>query len=149
MLNKNLLNYIVSYLDLKAILDLSQVNKKLSLLLDNKNNDKINNLWREECNKTFYTDENNLTILEEINIKDKGIKFDWRQIYKQFVIYKQSISNEISNDIYNMLNIHCYLPKLRKQISDIKNIFMILSKKKIKYIFIIIYILKMRIKIKS
>ena len=123
MFNKNLLNYIVAYLDLKEILDLSLVNKKLSLLLDNKNNDKINNLWREECNKTFYTDENNLTILEEINIKDKGIKFDWRQIYKQFVIYKQSISNEISNDIYNMLNIHCYLPKLRKQISDIESEF--------------------------
>ena len=123
MQNKNLINYIVSFLTLKEISNLSQVNKKFYLTLDNENNEKINNLWREECNKTFYKEENESMNLDEINKKDKGIEFNWRQIYKNFIIYKQQISNEIALDIYEILKIHCYLPKIRKHIPYIESDF--------------------------
>ena len=120
MQNKNLINYIVSFLTLKEISNLSQVNKKFYLTLDNENNKKINNLWREECNKTFYKEENESKNLDEINKKDKGIEFNWRQIYKNFITYKQQISNEIALDIYEILKIHCYLSKIRKHITYIE-----------------------------
>lgn len=123
MQNQNLVNYIISFLSIKEIINLSQTNKKLNSMLNNKNNNKVNNLWREECNKHFYLDEELKKSSDEINEYDKGMNIDWKEYFIAFIKYKNIISNEISNDVFNILLVHCYLPKIRKTIPNIESDF--------------------------
>ena len=123
MQNQNLVNCIISFLPIKDIINLSQTNKKLNSILNNKNNNKINYLWREECNKAFYLDDELKKPLDEINENDKGMNIDWKENFLNFISYKKIISNEISKDIFNILLVHCYLPKIRKTIPNIESDF--------------------------
>ena len=123
MQNQNLVNYIISFLSIKEIINLSQTNKKINSMLNNKNNNKVNNLWREECNKHFYLDEELKKSSDEINEYDKGMNIDWKEYFIAFIKYKNIISNEISNDVFNILLVHCYLPKIRKTIPNIESDF--------------------------
>ena len=125
MNNENLLRIIIKFLQLKDIINLSLVNRNLNLLLNNETNHIVNNLWKEQCDNDFYHNG----IRDKITNKDYFLNehqhfFNWKELYKKIVFNKSKFKNEkITNEIYEIMKMHIFLPKIRKNIEYLENDF--------------------------
>ena len=125
MNNQNLIELIIKFLHLKDIIQLSFVNKFLKVLLDNKQILYINDLWREKCDDEFYNNEISEKITDKNVFSNDNINFfNWKDLYKQFVNNKNKFKiGKISNDIYKIMKLHLFMPKIRKSVPYIENQF--------------------------
>ena len=125
MNNENLLRIIIKFLQLKDIINLSLVNRNLNLLLNNETNHIVNNLWKEQCDNDYYHNG----IRDKITNKDYFLNehqhfFNWKELYKKIVFNKSKFKNEkITNEIYEIMKMHIFLPKIRKNIEYLENDF--------------------------
>lgn len=119
-LSKNLSNTIFSYLTIKDIANLSFTDKNHYTMI-NRNNQKVNSLWREEAN-AFFCDNDTEEIMNEhykqTNDSNTNSEIDWKSLYivmkNQFTSLNKSIYGETSEMVYKMLKYHIFLPNLRK-----------------------------------
>lgn len=125
MNNQHLIELIIEFMELKDIIQLSFVNKFLNSVLDNKKILYINDLWREKCDDKFYNNEKFEKIRDKNVFSNDNIEFfNWKDLYKKFVNNKKKFCvGEISNDIYRIMKIHLYIPKIRKSIPYFENQF--------------------------
>ena len=115
MKNINLWNTIIKYLNIKEIINLSSTNKKFRSDLNNKLNLIVNNQWREIFDQKFYRISEEKTENEELNNSDEGLKIDFKLLFYKFLSLKNSIEKlTVSEDIFEIFKLHCYLPKIRK-----------------------------------
>ena len=115
MKNINLWNTIIKYLNIKEILNLSATNKKFRSDLNNKLNLIVNNQWREIFDQKFYRISEEKTENEELNNSDEGLKIDFKSLFYNFILLKNNIEKlTVSEDIFEIFKLHCYLPKIRK-----------------------------------
>ena len=123
--NKNMLNYICSFLNLKEITLLSSCNRTISALLDPSNNSVINYImYLYTSEKYFIFDTKESNIKEERN---KIMENSWRSSVN-WKLYLTSMSNhfsiypdqKIANTVSDFLKIHLYLADLRKENSNLE-----------------------------
>ena len=119
-LSKNLSNTIFNYLTIKDIANLSFTDKNHYTLI-NRNNQKVNSLWREEAN-AFFCDNDTEEIMNEhyshTNDSNTNSEIDWKSLYivmkNQLNSLNKNIYGETSEMVYKMFKYHIYLPNLRK-----------------------------------
>ena len=118
--NKNMLNYICSFLNLKAIISFSSCNRTIKSLLDPSANSVINYImYLYTSEKYFIFDKNESNIKEERN---KIMEKSWNSSVN-WKLYLTSMSNhfsiypdpKISNMVSDFFKIHLYLSDLRKE----------------------------------
>ena len=116
--NENYLNFIIVYLTVNEIVQLSLCNKQINKLLDPDNNKYINLLFLINLiTKYFELDPSNNYIIKNKNNLSKvkfGMNFKsfLKQIKDDLDIYKD---NKIGKRIADFFKIHIFLPDLRKE----------------------------------
>ena len=125
MNNENLLRIIIEFIPLKDVINLSLVNRNLNILLNNETNHFVNNLWKEQCDNDFYYNGmRDKLINKDCFLDEHEHLFNWKELYKRILFNKTKFKNEkITNEIYKIIKMHTYLPKIRKKVKYIENDF--------------------------
>jgi len=116
--NKNYLNIIVNYLNIKDILFFSMCCKTLKENLDPNNNSFVNILFYLAMQKEFFDFDNSLYFQDKKNLSGNFIIFkaNWKDFLNQLYINFNICDNEkIRKKIKDCFRIHIYLPSLRKE----------------------------------
>ena len=116
--NSNLLDIIVTYLNIKDIFNLSMSNKKLKEKLDPDNNSKVNVLYLLKIiNYYFDFDKSYLKKRKILLGKNLKFKVSWRLYLHHLIInFGKCEDQYINRKIRDFFRIRIYLPDLRKEI---------------------------------
>ena len=116
--NPNLLDIIVTYLNIKDIFYLSMSNKKLKEMLDPGNNSKVNILYLLKIiNDYFDFDKSYLKKRKILLGKNLKFKVSWRLYLHHLIInFGKCEDQYINRKIRDFFRIRIYLPDLRKEI---------------------------------
>ena len=116
--NSNLLDIIVTYLNIKDIFYLSMSNKKLKEMLDPGNNSKVNILYLLKIiNDYFDFDKSYLKKRKILLGKNLKFKVSWRLYLHHLIInFGKCEDQYINRKIRDFFRIRIYLPDLRKEI---------------------------------
>jgi hypothetical protein len=116
--NSNLLDIIVTYLNIKDIFYLSMSNKKLKEMLDPGNNSKVNVLYLLKIiNDYFDFDKSYLKKRKILLGKNLKFKVSWRLYLHHLIInFGKCEDQYINRKIRDFFRIRIYLPDLRKEI---------------------------------
>ena len=117
--SEHYLNLFTTFLKYKETIIFSMVNKSLYSILNPENNSTINSKYRDISFKIYYN-KNNKKKFEangSDNLDDyKKTKNNWKKILKELYNNSKRFSDtNISQEIYNDLKLHCYLPYQRIQ----------------------------------
>ena len=121
--NPNLLDIIVTYLDLKDIFCLSMSNKILKEMLDPKNNSKVNVLYFLKIINEFFDYDKSYLKKRKI-LLGKNLKFEvnWKQYFNHLLTnFGKCEDQNINKKIRDFFRIHIYLPDIRKEIFFLEN----------------------------
>ena len=116
--NPNLLDIIVTYLDLKDIFCLSMSNKILKEMLDPKNNSKVNVLYfLKIINEYFDYDKSYLKKRKILLGKNLKFEVNWKLYFNHLLTnFGKCEDQNINKKIRDFFRIHIYLPDIRKEI---------------------------------
>jgi len=116
--NSNLLDIIVTYLNIKDIFYLSMSNKKLKEMLDPGNNSKVNILYLLKIiNDYFDFDKSYLKKRKILLGKNLKFKVSWGLYLHHLIInFGKCEDQYINRKIRDFFRIRIYLPDLRKEI---------------------------------
>ena len=123
--NKNMLNYICSFLNAKEIISFSLCNKTIRVLLDPSMNSVVNNIMYYYTSQKFFEfdEEESNSKKERKNIMEKSWKssVNWKlylnSISRHFRIYPDQ---KVANMVFDSLKIHLYLSDLRKENTNLE-----------------------------
>jgi len=120
--NSNLLDIIVTYLNIKDIFNLSMSNKKLKEKLDPDNNSKVNVLYLLKIiNYYFDFDKSYLKKRKILLGKNLKFKVSWRLYLHHLIInFGKCEDQYINRKIRDFFRIRIYLPDLRKEIHTLE-----------------------------
>ena len=116
--NKNYLNIIINYLNIKDILSLSMCCKTLKENLDPNNNPFVNILFYLTMQKEFFDFDNSLYFKDKKNLSGNFIIFkaNWKYFLNQLYINFNACKDEKARKrIKDFFLIHIFLPALRKE----------------------------------
>ena len=116
--NKNYLNIIINYLNIKEILYFSMCCKTLKENLDPNNNPFVNILFYLAMQKEFFDFDNSLYFKDKKNLSGNYIIFkgNWKHFLNQLYInFNVCIDEKIRKKIKDFFRLHIFLPGLRKE----------------------------------
>ena len=114
----NLLTYICQFLDYTSIIAFSQCNITIHKCLDPNGNNVINLMFLQSVQKYFQFDEDeDIMVQKKMNLLDKfgQTHINWKNFLKKLtLIFRDFEDKTISDKVKDFLQIHIYLPDLRK-----------------------------------